>query len=125
MSEARAALREPDAVARRLDQARQAKGYSWRHLGQLAGVSSKILSSIHTGQRRGAKLALDQALRLCVVLEVSLDWLAGRWRDDPSLPGPPSQDAWQLLWPGEWQQHVQRLRAVPLHDIGSIHDDDA
>jgi transcriptional regulator with XRE-family HTH domain len=124
MTEARAALREPDAVARRLDQARQARGYSWRQLGQLAGVPGKTLSAIHTGRRRGENLALGQSLRLCVVLEISLDWLAGRWRDDPSLPGPPGQDAWQLLWPGEWQHLVGRLRVEPIHDLRSINDAD-
>jgi transcriptional regulator with XRE-family HTH domain len=101
MTEARAVPREPDAVARRLDQARQAKQYSWRQLGQRAGVSSKTLSDIHTGKRPGARLDLGQSLRLCVVLEVSLDWLAGRWKEDSSLAGVPGQDAWPLRSPGE------------------------
>jgi transcriptional regulator with XRE-family HTH domain len=81
---------EPDEVAKRLERARLARGFSLTELARRAGVAQSTLSSVRTGHRHGAKLTLATARKLATVLGISVDWLCGLWVDDPEMHCPPS-----------------------------------
>jgi transcriptional regulator with XRE-family HTH domain len=92
------APQEPDVVGRNLAYARHRAHLSLTELSRRAQVHISTLSNVEHGRRRGEDLKAGQLRRLADVLEVSLDWLTGRWID-PSIPVPPGQEVWKLTQP--------------------------
>jgi transcriptional regulator with XRE-family HTH domain len=80
---------EPDAVAKRLEKARIARGLSLKELARRSKVSQSTLSSVKTGHRQGRNLTLDTGRRLALALGISVDWLCGLWSDDQELQWTP------------------------------------
>lgn len=93
---------EPDAVGRRLEQARIARHLTQAELARRSHVSASTLSQVARGERRGEDLSLRVARRLCRALGVPMDWLSGRWIDDAEVPFPPETE-WLLAAPGGWK----------------------
>jgi transcriptional regulator with XRE-family HTH domain len=67
---------DPIALGKRLHTARTVRGFSQQDLGARAGVTQHYISQLETGTR-GRQLGLETAWRLCFVLGLSLDTLAG------------------------------------------------
>jgi transcriptional regulator with XRE-family HTH domain len=89
---------EPDSVAKRLERARLARGYSLKELSKLSKVPESTLSSVKTGHRQGGNLTLNTARKLAVALGISVDWLCGLWVDDQAMQWPPGMsNGFQLL----------------------------
>lgn len=63
----------------RLQELRKAKGYSQIKMQMLTGIDQSDYSKIETGKRG---VSFEQCKRLAVVLETSMDYLAGL-TDDP------------------------------------------
>jgi transcriptional regulator with XRE-family HTH domain len=103
------APREPDIVGRNLQYARLRSHLSLTQLSRRAQVHISTLSNVEHGARRGEDLKGGQLRRLADVLEVSLDWLLGRWID-PSIPAPPGQEVWKLTQP-EREAYIMKLVA--------------
>jgi transcriptional regulator with XRE-family HTH domain len=92
---------EPDAVAKRLEKARIARGLSLKELSKRSGVSQSTLSSVKTGHRQGANLTLETGRRLALALGVSVDWLCGLWAEDQGMRCPPGlANGFPILSPG-------------------------
>ena len=72
---------------KRLQELRKAKGYSQIKMQMLTGIDQSDYSKIETGKRG---VSFEQCKRLAVVLETSMDYLAGL-ADDPR-PYPRSAD---------------------------------
>ncbi|HIT25141.1 MAG TPA: helix-turn-helix transcriptional regulator [Candidatus Enterenecus avicola] len=72
---------------KRLQELRKAKGYSQIKMQMLTGIDQSDYSKIETGKRG---VSFEQCKRLAVVLETSMDYLAGL-TDDPR-PYPRSAD---------------------------------
>jgi transcriptional regulator with XRE-family HTH domain len=125
------APREPDVVGRNLEYARLRSHLSLTQLSRRAQVHISTLSNVENGRRRGEDLKGGQLRRLADVLEISLDWLMGRWID-PSIPAPPGQEVWKLTQP-EREDYIIRLAAQrealrglppePPPDMRSIRDE--
>lgn len=64
---------------KRLQELRKAKGYSQIKMQMLTGIDQSDYSKIETGKRG---VSFEQCKRLAVVLETSMDYLAGL-TDDP------------------------------------------
>ena len=64
---------------KRLQELRKAKGYSQIKMQMLTGIDQSDYSKIETGKRG---VSFEQCKRLAVVLETSMDDLAG-FTDDP------------------------------------------
>ncbi len=64
---------------KRLQELRKAKGYSQIKMQMLTGIDQSDYSKIETGKR---SISFEQCKRLAVVLETSMDYLAGL-TDDP------------------------------------------
>ena len=64
---------------KRLQELRKAKGYSQIKMQMLTGIDQSDYSKIETGKRG---VSFEQRKRLAVVLETSMDYLAGL-TDDP------------------------------------------
>jgi transcriptional regulator with XRE-family HTH domain len=126
-----AAPQEPDVVGRNLAHARHRAHLSLTELSRRAQVHISTLSNVEHGRRRGEDLKAGQLRRLADVLEVSLDWLTGRWID-PSIPAPPGQEVWKLTQP-EREAYIMKLvaqaealrdrRTEPPPDRESIRDE--
>ena len=92
---------EPDAVAKRLEKARVARGISLKELSRRSGVSQSTLSSVKTGHRQGGNLTLETGRRLAIALGISVDWLCGIWSEDQEFLWPPQPlDAVAMQRPG-------------------------
>jgi transcriptional regulator with XRE-family HTH domain len=124
------APREPDIVGRNLQYARLRAHLSLTELSRRAQVHISTLSNVEHGRRRGEDLRGGQLRRLADVLEVSLDWLTGRWID-PSIPAPPDQEVWKLTGPERenlimqlvaQREALRGLPAEPPPDARSIRD---
>jgi transcriptional regulator with XRE-family HTH domain len=61
-----------DAIARRLYLLRRSLGYSQLVMSQLLGQARSTWAQYETGANR---INIDQALKLCAVIGVSLDWI--------------------------------------------------
>lgn len=72
---------------KRLQELRKAKGYSQIKMQMLTGIDQSDYSKIETGKRG---VSFEQCKRLAVVLETSMDYLAGL-TDDPR-PYPRAMD---------------------------------
>ena len=72
---------------KRLQELRKAKGYSQIKMQMLTGIDQSDYSKIETGKR---SVSFEQCKRLAVVLETSMDYLAGL-TDDPR-PYPRAMD---------------------------------
>lgn len=94
----------PEVVARRLDHARQLKGWTWTDLAVRAAVSRTTLSNLHRGRRPWEALNLGAAVRLCRALDISLDWLIG-----PSSLAPSGEEVWSLSQPERETYLMQRV----------------
>jgi transcriptional regulator with XRE-family HTH domain len=100
---------EPDVVGRNLKHARLRAHLTLTELARRAQVDISTLSNVEHGRRRGENLKQGQTRRLADVLEISLDWLTGRWID-PSIPAPPGQEVWKLTQP-EREDYISQLVA--------------
>lgn len=117
------AIPQPDAVGRRLEQAREARGLSQAELARRSNVAASTLSQVARGERDGADLSLKVARRLCIALGVTMDWFSGRWLEDTEVPYPPEAE-WLLATPGGLDQLMtvllrqafERLFARPADD---------
>lgn len=105
--------RVPDAIGRRVAQALAARGWTQKLLAARAQVPPATISGVVTGRLQGADLKLGAALRICMVLGISLEWLAGRWIDDPNVPQPPDPHGWLLIGPGG----VEHIAGAMLQQI--------
>ena len=71
---------------KRLQELRKAKGYSQIKMQMLTGIDQSDYSKIETGKRG---VSFEQCKRLAVVLETSMDYLAGL--TDEQRPYPPKK----------------------------------
>lgn len=69
-------------MADRIRNMRQKRGMSQAALAKLSGVPLSTLSVIEHGKRHAEKLTVTSALKLAEALNVSLDYLAGRYEED-------------------------------------------
>lgn len=122
---------EPDVVGRNLAYARRRAGLTLTELARRAQVPISTLSNVERGRRKGDDLRTGAARRVCDVLEVSLDWLTGRYTHGSSSPAPPGQETAEMTEP-EREASILRLIAEDLHrprvprppDLESIDEDD-
>jgi len=122
----------PDVVGRNLERALRRAGLTLTELARRSQVPIATLSNVMHGRRKGDNLKTGQVRRLCEVLEISMDWLAGRWHDPSSL-APPGSEAWNLPEP-EREAYIlrlvadaemlKRLRITESPDTRSIPEDD-
>lgn len=80
-----------ETFAKRLKQARQAKGLTQRQLAEKAGTTQNTIS---TYEKNGQKQfpSVTMAAKLADALEVSIDWLCGRTDNQESTTKPPPKD---------------------------------
>jgi transcriptional regulator with XRE-family HTH domain len=70
---------QPIGVGARIKRQRERKGWSQRELARRAAVDVSWISRLESGERTGASFAV--MTRIAVALDVSLDYLAGRYRN--------------------------------------------
>jgi plasmid maintenance system antidote protein VapI len=110
--------REPDPIGQRLVRAlEERQHWTKRRLARAAEVPPSTISGICTGRRKGADLPLGYALRICMVLGISLEWLAGRWIDDSETHAPPGHREWLLIGPGGTQHIAGTLLNTTLEGL--------
>src|SRR4029434_5684531 len=100
------------------------EGWTQRRLAKEARVPASTISGICNGRRKGADLPLGYALRICMVLGISLEWLAGRWIDDSMTHLPPGHREWLLIGPGGTRHIAGTMLNNTLEKLfGHTHED--
>jgi len=89
---------------------RTKKGLTQPELDRIAGLSSNSVAQMEQGYR---KISLPKLIKLADALEVSLDFLLGRWKKEPLKRDPdapiekPSQEVTQTPQITRWAGRIE------------------
>ena len=97
--------------SQRLKHVREHRGLSQNALAKASGVSQAIVQRLEAGTRKMDYLTVAVALRLAKALNVSMDYLCGRWEDENLTEGA------VVVWIGVWRHNGHESYAMNGHAL--------